>query len=219
MSVEQRSGTQGEAPGDANTVLLQRSRRNVGTPLVHDWQSHCVSHYSSYQRGSWPQQFHKAVDKVGWHLVAISKRLQCVRGLRDPGAPFVRSSRCPSFRLLDFYHVCKVIGVNPIKTSAWYSQAIETHCGHSSRIDNPCTGSFFVVVAVRAVAGKISTRLTTEGFMEPRANRARALSLSNNVRALFKRNSEDHHTSCRPCVNSSESAVRSVIELFICSHA
>ena len=35
--------------------------------------------------------------------------------------------------------------MKPIKTSAWYSETIETHCGHASRIDNPCMGSYFVV--------------------------------------------------------------------------
>ena len=37
------------------------------------------------------------------------------------------------------------MGVKLIKTSVWYSQTIETHCGHASRIDTPCTGSYFVV--------------------------------------------------------------------------
>ena len=42
MEVEQRGAdvtlrNQGEAPEDTDTVLLQRSRRNVGAPLVHGW--------------------------------------------------------------------------------------------------------------------------------------------------------------------------------------
>ena len=44
MKVEQRSAdvtlrVQGETAQDNDTVLLQRSRQNVGTFLVHDWHA------------------------------------------------------------------------------------------------------------------------------------------------------------------------------------
>ena len=37
------------------------------------------------------------------------------------------------------------MGVKLVRTSAWYSETIGTHCGHVSLIHSPCTGSYIVV--------------------------------------------------------------------------
>ena len=70
----------------------------------------CVSLYSSHQRESWPKRSTRLCTRwVGtWWL--FQSAWQCVQGLQDLGASFVGDSRCPSFRLLDFSRVRKVVG-------------------------------------------------------------------------------------------------------------
>ena len=125
MGVEQRSAEvslriQGEAPGDVDTVLLQRSRA-----LAH---ISCMTGTASV----WPPR---------QSLLFPPSRVAVRAGTARAGRVVCRSQGVPHLRFLDFSCVRQVIGqlpflVKPMKTLAPSSPTIETHCGHASRIDN-----------------------------------------------------------------------------------
>ena len=84
-------------------------------------------------------------------IVAISSAWQCVQGVQDLRKSFVGASRCPSFRLLDFSRVRKLIGQGLFYGCEAHQDVGMVFSNDRDalqaclRIDNPCMGSYFVV--------------------------------------------------------------------------